>query len=145
MVYCSQLGQDRFIDNFFNKKQFGVFLDIGAHDGVTISNTYFLERERNWTGICIEPQEIEFKKLTENRKSINLNLGVLNYIGEADFTLIDGYANMLSGISNDYNDTHKNRINGEVNHYGGEIKHIKIPVKPLQNILDEYELYDIDF
>jgi FkbM family methyltransferase len=145
MGYCSQLGQDRFIDEFFNEKENGVFLDIGAHDGITISNTYYLENERGWTGICIEPQETEFKKLSENRKSINVNCAVSNYTGEVDFTFIEGYANMLSGISDDYNSTHKDRINGEVNHYGGSISYIKVPVKPVQDILDEHKLYDIDF
>ena len=33
----------------------GVFLEIGANDGYTQSNTYFLERLRNWDGILIEP------------------------------------------------------------------------------------------
>jgi len=145
MGYCSQLGQDKFIDEFFHQKENGVFLDIGAHDGITISNTYFLEKERNWKGICIEPQQIEFQKLSENRTSINVNCAVYNRKGEMDFTYIEGYANMLSGISDDYNHTHKDRINGEVNYYGGSISNIKVPVKPLQDILDEYQIYEIDF
>jgi len=145
MGYCSQLGQDRFIDKYFDKKENGVFLDIGAHDGVTISNTYYLENERNWSGICIEPQETEFKKLSENRKSINVNCAVSKHTGEADFTFIEGYANMLSGISDDYNNTHKDRINGEVNHYGGSISYIKVPVRTVQEILDEHKMCEIDF
>ena len=45
--YTSQLGQDKFIDEFFEKKEGLTFLDIGAHDGFSLSNTYFLEKERN--------------------------------------------------------------------------------------------------
>ena len=41
MGYVSQLGQDRFIDEYFEQKENLTFLDIGAHDGVTISNTIF--------------------------------------------------------------------------------------------------------
>lgn len=33
----------------------GVFVEVGANDGVAQSNTYFLGRRRGWTGILIEP------------------------------------------------------------------------------------------
>jgi FkbM family methyltransferase len=32
----------------------GTFLEAGAHDGYTQSNTYFLERYRDWTGVLVE-------------------------------------------------------------------------------------------
>lgn len=143
--YHSQLGQDNFIDNFYNKKEGGVFIDVGAHDGISISNTYFLEKNRNWKGICIEPQPEIFNSLKENRSSININCAVSNYNGETDFTYIEGYSNMLSGLSSDYNDSHRMRIANEVNSFGGKVNNIKVPVKKLQDILDEYEIYEIDF
>lgn len=144
-MYISQLGQDRFIDEFFNKQENLVFLDIGAHDGVTISNSYFLETKRNWTGMCIEPQPAEFEKLKSNRKCVCVNTAVSNFEGETEFTLVEGYANMLSGISDDYNKTHVERVKGEVNHYGGKINTIKVQVRKLQSILDEHNLTEIDF
>ena len=33
----------------------GVFVEAGAHDGYTQSNTYFLERRRGWSGVLVEP------------------------------------------------------------------------------------------
>jgi FkbM family methyltransferase len=145
MSYYSQLGQDKFIDDFFNKKENGIFVDVGANDGITLSNTFFLEKERNWEGICIEPLPLEFKKLSENRKSINLNLGVSNFEGESDFTYVEGCANMLSGISDTFNEKHINYINDSVKKHGDKIHNIKIYVKKLQTILDEYNIKDIDF
>lgn len=145
MQYISQIGQDRFIDEFFDKKENGFFIDIGANEGVQISNTYFLEKNRNWKGICIEPLPVEFKKLSENRTSINLNVCVSDFNGETDFTYVEGYANMLSGISDMYHKTHKERVLGEVNHYGGTIHNIKVPVRTLQSILDEYNVTEVDF
>ena len=147
-MYCSQLGQDRFIDEFFKQKRNGVFVDIGASEGVIISNTFFLEKERGWTGICIEPLPIQFNKLIENRNSINLNVCVSNFEGETDFAYVECEnvsTNMLSGISDEYNKKHIERILGEVKHYGGKIHNIKVPVKPLQSILDEYKMLEIDF
>ena len=56
MKYYSQLGQDKFvIEKIFNKKKDGFFVDVGAHDGGYLSNTATLEKEFDWSGICIEP------------------------------------------------------------------------------------------
>jgi FkbM family methyltransferase len=110
MNYHSQLGQDKFVDDFFNQQENLVFLDIGAHDGITLSNTYFLEKERNWKGICVEPQPKEFLKLTENRTCVCVNVAVSDFEGETEFTCVDGYANMLSGISSAYDQRHLDRL-----------------------------------
>lgn len=144
-MYVSQLGQDKFIDEYFQQQTNLVFLDVGAHDGITLSNTYFLEKHRLWSGLCIEPQPSEFEKLRDNRNCICLNTAVSIYDGEIDFTYVDGYANMLSGISQNYNQAHKDRIVREVNEHGGSINTIKVPAKRLQSILDQYLLYNIDF
>ncbi len=37
--------------NFSN----GFFIELGAHDGITQSNTYYYEKKKNWRGILIEP------------------------------------------------------------------------------------------
>ena len=63
----SQLGQDILVDEYFGGKRGGVFVDIGAYDGVTFSNTLMLERERGWTGVCIEPLPDVFAELRQNR------------------------------------------------------------------------------
>ena len=70
MEYKSQHKQDEFVVNYFKGKKNGVFVDIGAHDGITLSNTYVLEKELGWTGICVEPMDHEYKKLTECRNCI---------------------------------------------------------------------------
>lgn len=145
MIYYSQLGQDKFVDEYLQFKKNGVFLEIGAHDGRSCSNTLFFEEFRNWTGICIEPGPDEFKKLTENRKSININACVSDYDGESEFTYIEGYSMMLSGLSENYNLSHENRINNEVNTHGGKVNKIQMPVYKLQTILDNNNILDIDY
>jgi FkbM family methyltransferase len=145
MKYYSQLGQDKFIDEYLNEKQNGFFIEIGAHDGMSCSNTLFFEEFRNWTGICIEPGPEEFKKLNENRKSINLNCCISDYDGESEYTYIEGYSMMLSGLSESYNESHQNRINNEVNHYGGNINRIKMLVHKLQTILEKNNITEVDY
>lgn len=42
--YYSQYGQDKFIiEQLFKRKEEGFFVDISAHDGITLSNTKALE------------------------------------------------------------------------------------------------------
>jgi FkbM family methyltransferase len=146
MIYYSQLGQDKFVDEYLQFKENGFFIEIGAHDGKSCSNTLFFEEMRNWKGICIEPGPEEFKQLVENRKSaINLNMCVSNYDGESEFTYVEGYSMMLSGLSESYNLNHTQRINNEVNHHGGKINKIMMPVSKLQTILDNHGIYEIDY
>ncbi len=69
---------DKFIDKYFAKKQLGVFVDIGAEDGAMFSNTYFLERSRNWKGVCIEPETKQFSSLSNNRISFCANCAIIS-------------------------------------------------------------------
>lgn len=68
MNYYSQLGQDKWVDEIFKGMKYGYFVDIGAANGILISNTYALEKERKWDGLCIEPHSLNFKELQKNRK-----------------------------------------------------------------------------
>ena len=47
----SQVGQDLYAMHHYKHKRGGVFVDIGASDGVTWSNSYLLERCLGWRGI----------------------------------------------------------------------------------------------
>ena len=44
MESYSQLGQDINVINFFNNSKNMYFIDIGANDGIILSNTYLLEK-----------------------------------------------------------------------------------------------------
>ena len=63
----SQLGQDLEVIKFYNNKENGFFIEIGASDGIILSNTYLLETQYKWKGICYEPIPNNFKKLVKNR------------------------------------------------------------------------------
>ena len=56
----SQLGQDKYLFENFLKHKNGFFVDVGAHDGVFLSNTFFFENELNWSGVCVEPSSLNF-------------------------------------------------------------------------------------
>ncbi|XP_068233800.1 protein Star-like [Palaemon carinicauda] len=59
----------------FKDKRNGFFVEAGALDGETMSNTLTLERELNWTGLLIEPDELDYKSLTiKHRKAWTANV-----------------------------------------------------------------------
>ncbi|SHM61135.1 FkbM family methyltransferase [Flavobacterium saccharophilum] len=144
-LYFSQYKQDQFLDKvLFNKKKNGFFIDVGAHDGVTISNSIFFEKYRSWKGICIEPNPIIYDKLVKNRSSVNLNVCIGNSNETVKFTQVVGYSEMLSGVTSKYDEHHLDRINDEISQNGGEIKSIEVQMIRLEYI-NEIEEKKIDF
>ena len=109
MKSYSQYYQDFFIDFLFKKKRGGVFLDIGANDGITFSNTYHFEKFRNWTGLCIEPHPDVFEKLKSVRSCHLENCCIAGRETTVVFRKITG-ADMLSGIVEFMSDESKRRI-----------------------------------
>jgi len=56
-----------------NFKKDGFFLEAGACDGVYLSNTYLLEKDFGWKGICCEPNMEYYEKLKINRNCFTDN------------------------------------------------------------------------
>ena len=96
----SQIGQDLRVVEFYNNKEDGFFIEVGASNGIYLSNTYLLETEYKWKGICCEPIPDRFQELVINRpNSVCYNQAVYS---ESGLSLIFDIANnfdLLSGIS----------------------------------------------
>lgn len=54
----------------------GTFVEIGANDGLYMSNTYVFERCFNFTGLLIEANPANFRALQRNAKDLMLRPGV---------------------------------------------------------------------
>ncbi len=65
--FHSQWGQDAFIARFLMPHREGTFFEVGALDGLHLSNTLYFERERDWRGILVEMQPWHFPALPRNR------------------------------------------------------------------------------
>ncbi|CAF0854508.1 unnamed protein product [Brachionus calyciflorus] len=71
--YYSQIQQDKIVSSLLNISN-GLFVEAGAYDGETHSNTLYLERFKNWTGLLIEPSMENYKiLLSKNRKAYSIN------------------------------------------------------------------------
>lgn len=144
--YYSQDGQDKYVvEHLFNNKQGGIFVDIGAHDGITYSNTYYLEKELGWTGICIEPQDETFKKLERNRKCLCLHGCISDTTGTKQFLKVNGPSEMLSGLLDFYDSRHYERVQKEVARNDGSLEIIPVQTFQLNDICSKHGITHIDF
>ena len=66
----SQLAQDLFVLAELSAKKHGFFVDFGATDGITLSNTWLLEKSFDWQGIACEPARCWQERLAASRKCI---------------------------------------------------------------------------
>jgi len=141
----SQSGQDAFVINYFKNKRNGTFIDIGANDGVSLSNTYYLEKELGWSGICFEPIPAIFEKLDKARTCIKINAGIADKKSVERFTFVDGPSHMLSGMTKDYDPRHAQRVQHEIKTLGGKIVEVDVQCLVLNDVLEEFKIYDIDY
>src|SRR5262249_5639385 len=81
------------------------------HERIYLSNTYILESKYNWSGICIEANPVTFKKLKNNRHTINLNVCLDRSEGEVNFVLRDVFGGIVDqNVDNKTSDTRNNEV-----------------------------------
>ena len=83
----SQFGQDKWIYEAFDEQREGYFVDIGAADGVRISNTFVLEQRYGWHGLCIEANSVTFEVLKQQRNATCINACIDAGSSEVKFAL----------------------------------------------------------
>lgn len=50
-------------------KKNGIYIECGASDGITYSNSFLLEQKYGWTGLLVEPIQDQFEALLRYRKN----------------------------------------------------------------------------
>jgi hypothetical protein len=63
----SQVQQDTLVMRLLGNPKNGFFIDLAANDATNLSNTYQLEKQLNWNGICIEPNPIYWTALSHRK------------------------------------------------------------------------------
>ena len=148
-TYFSQYQQDKIVNEaFFHDMKDGVFVDIGAHNGVTFSNTLFFEKDLGWTGLCIEPLPEVFNQLTENRTCKCIHGCVANSPKDALFfraaTPVIG-TEMLSGLVKTYDPAHYQRLTHEINQTGGQLQVLTVNCFVLNDLLQYNKIDHVNF
>jgi FkbM family methyltransferase len=139
MTFYSQCGEDKIIfEKYFKDKRNGIFLELGAMDGVIYSNTKFFEDALDWTGVLIEPHPDMFKDLQTNRPNSKCyNYAVSSHVGIVNM-IINPYVPAVSTIDYTANDSFLK--NWHLNSYK-----INVRSTPLSDILHHAGVTHIDF
>lgn len=144
-----QWGQEAAIDRLCypkgNETHKGIFIEVGAWDGVEISNTYYLEKYRAWDGLLVEPIESKAEQARHNRWVPIWKGCVGSADGETEFFHVIGYSEMLSGINNSIHPQHRARIKKEVTDFKQKTEILKLTCKTLNSLMLEHNLQAVDF
>ena len=138
---------DKKMLKYINYKN-GVFIEVGANDGLTQSNTAYFEKNLNWTGLLIEPNNEQFLKCKENRKNSiveNYALVSKNYKEECvigNFT--NQKANGLMSMTLDLGDYTEDHMLKQKNAILSE-QLVKCRSITLTKLLDKHNFDKIDF
>lgn len=142
------LFDEQLYRTYFKDTCGGTFVEVGANDGETLSQSLFFEDQLGWRGVCIEPQPEKYKELAKRRpKCFNVNAGIsLGEEGsEMTFVKIVGYSDMLSSFEQYITPEGWKRINEEVARYNQTIERIPVRVMPLFSLLSVLKLSSIDY
>lgn len=147
-MYYSQCEEDIFLNNnIFKNKKNGVYIELGALDGVLYSNTKFFEDSLNWSGILIEPHPNKFNLLKKNRSNNFLfNSLVSCHTEPLEFRyFVDAHA-AVSGVENTLSKHHFDTFFESDNEWVKSLQQNKIFIKPttLTEIVKQTDLKHID-
>lgn len=129
-LFKAQFGEDRILWQVFRQRTHGFFIEIGAYDGVAISNTFFLE-QMGWHGLLIEPIAPLCEKAVRARprsRVVNAAVGRRGSCGSAAFTITKNVP-VLSFLKTD--DDHVARCRQE----GAEFVRVNVPLTTVTDIL----------
>jgi FkbM family methyltransferase len=119
--------------------ELGVFLEIGANDGYTESNTYYLERFCGWEGILIEPVPYLFQRCQSLRKQAKCyGVACLKEPGTARMT----HQDLMSVVLGQQDHAEEVRRLDR----GGKIRgSIDVPGVTISSVIDQSGYSQVDF
>lgn len=90
-------GLDQKLSQYLNFRG-GTFVEAGANDGYSVSNTYYLEKILGWRGLLVEPiPELFDQACRRRRASVVLNAALVPFSREGEqIELI--YGNLMSMV-----------------------------------------------
>lgn len=135
MTYSGRCSKGEPMDHLLIEKYLnftnGTFIEVGANDGITQSNTKLLEEKYGWKGILIEPSIHSFEKIEINRNCKNTyNCALVDFKYKDNTILGDFNGDLMSSIDGKRKDS---------NHL------FQVSCRTLQSILDETNIRHVDF
>lgn len=128
----SQYGEDSVARAYFDArpKDSGFYVDIGAHDPIVYSNTYFFYR-RGWRGINIDATPGSMRSFQQLRpRDINLEIAIAEKEEELTFFVFKDQP-----LENTSNPKHAELVAAK---YGGTPRPVSVTARPLRDVLADH-------
>jgi len=136
---------DRLLEHYIPYRG-GFFVEVGANDGYSQSNTYYFEKWLGWSGILIEgiPELYQACK-QERTRSVVLNCALVPF-GFPDKTVKMHYSNLMSLVGGARKGAHFDREWIELGCRDQDINtyEVDVPVKTLAGVLLENGIKSVD-
>jgi FkbM family methyltransferase len=125
----------------------GYFVEAGANDGYTQSNTYFLERFRRWYGVLVEPLPALYERCCRERprsKVFRCALVEDAYDGASAPMLVSNLTSLVRGAQKSAEaDAAHCRAGALIQQT--VVTELEVPARTLTSILDEAGAGRVDF
>lgn len=138
----AQHGEDYFLWQRLGFKREGVFVEIGAYNGVSLSNSKFFE-DIGWRGLLVEAHPALAEECRIQRPgsvTVQAALGEVNE-GTATFTMVRGEPGVDTLSFAATSDQHRRRVAGK----GAIMEKVSVPARTLASVLEEHGIEDIDW
>jgi FkbM family methyltransferase len=133
----AQRFQDLMAD-FFNLGRPGMFCEFGATDGVSLSNSWYLENVRGWTGILAEPGRRWHALLVANRPNAFVETRCVYSVSNERIMFSEAADGVYSAITEFAgNDAHQGHRQGSENY--------EVTTISLDDLLAERGISSLDF
>lgn len=133
--FYGQKKEDRLIWNVFKDCKNGYFAEMGASDGIRLSNSYIFELI-GWRGLCIEPLPKFYEKLVTNRPNSTCVFGAVGN-DEGEITLHTHETDYISTTELDASIKMRNDTKRQSGIVESEYTSITVPLYKLQDLLDK--------
>jgi len=134
----------KYLPSILNNSTF--FIEVGANDGLTQSNTFFLEKLYQAKGLLIEPSQSNFEKCLSNRSKENFfeNCALVDYQYQDKYIDLI-FSNLMTITSKDsLRDTSK-QIKKSRNYFNKTNYSFTAKASTLSDLLDKYKIKCVDF
>ena len=128
----------------------GTFIEAGANDGLSQSNTYWLERMKGWHGLLIEPVPAVAARCRRNRPKatvVNAALVATPDVKSIRIAAVGLYGYVTGSLSSPEHEAEHRRRGASTAGIASveHIQDIEVPARTLESILDETGIGPIDF
>ncbi len=136
--FYSQHGEDFLLLQFFASKPTGFYLDVGAFDGVHLSNSFAFE-QLGWQGICVEAHPGYFPLCREARPgALCLNVACTADPGVTEVEFFADKSGLFSGLRPGRDDEVRSHYESAWGLDFEGFETIRVPARTLTEILREH-------